>query len=83
MERFQNNIQKWVELDNKSKTLNEEIRACRNQKNELADDSIMMEAQPFDPSQTILANQVDNPYASFNLEDVQLQSEEEEKELMD
>ena len=38
MERFQNNIQKWVELDNKSKTLNEEIRACRNQKNELADD---------------------------------------------
>ena len=38
MERFQNNIQKWVELDNKSKTLNDEIRACRNQKNELADD---------------------------------------------
>ena len=38
MERFQNNIQKWVELDNKSKTLNEEIRACRNQKNEIADE---------------------------------------------
>ena len=38
MERFQNNIQKWVELDNKVKNLNEEIRAYRNQKNELADD---------------------------------------------
>ena len=34
MERFQNNIQKWVELDNKVKNLNEEIRAYRNQKNE-------------------------------------------------
>ncbi len=37
MDRFQNNIQKWVEVDNKLKKLNEEIRAYRNQKNELAD----------------------------------------------
>ena len=41
MERFQNNIQKWVELDNKVKNLNEEIRAYRNQKNELADDILL------------------------------------------
>jgi hypothetical protein len=40
--------------------------------NEYADDSVMTEAQYFDPSLTILANHVDNPYASFNLEDVQL-----------
>ncbi len=38
MDRFQNNIQKWVEVDNKIKKLNEETRAYRNQKNELTDD---------------------------------------------
>ena len=38
MERFQKKKKKWVELDNKVKNLNEEIRAYRNQKNELADD---------------------------------------------
>lgn len=48
--------------------------------NELKDDSIMMEAMPFDPSETILGNQNDNPYATFDLEDVQLQSEEEDRE---
>merc|ERR1712096_20299 len=37
MDRFQNNIQKWVEVDNKIKNLNEELRAYRSQKNELCD----------------------------------------------
>jgi hypothetical protein len=37
MDRFQQNIQKWVEVDNKIKKLNNEIREARQMKNNLSD----------------------------------------------
>ena len=40
MERFQHRIQQWVELDNKIKTLNDEIREIRTERNNVSDEIV-------------------------------------------
>ena len=40
MERFQHRIQQWVELDNKIKTLNDEIREIRTESNNVSDEIV-------------------------------------------
>jgi hypothetical protein len=37
MEKFQNEIKEWVNLDSQSKLLNEKLKDIRNRKNEISD----------------------------------------------
>lgn len=40
MDRFQNQIQQWVELDNKVKLLNNEIRELRTERNNISEEIV-------------------------------------------
>ena len=40
MERFQNKIKQWVELDNKVKILNDQVREIRNERNNVSDEIV-------------------------------------------
>jgi len=40
MERFQTSIQQWVELDNKVKLLNDQVREIRNERNNVSDEIV-------------------------------------------
>lgn len=40
MERFQKSIKQWVELDNKVKVLNDQIREIRNERNNISDEIV-------------------------------------------
>jgi hypothetical protein len=79
---------KWVQM------ANGQFFQIQIPENEVKDRTQMTSAEPFDPSQTILGDLLpeqqhnynhsynhsyDNPYASFNLEDVQLTATNEEK----
>ena len=37
MDRFQENVKKWVSLDTQLKTLNEKVKEIRTERNELTD----------------------------------------------
>ena len=40
MERFQKSIKQWVELDNKVRVLNDQIREIRNERNNISDEIV-------------------------------------------
>ena len=40
MESFQKSIKQWVELDNKVKVLNDQIREIRNERNNISDEIV-------------------------------------------
>ena len=40
MERFQDRIKQWVELDNQVKILNDQAREIRNERNNVSDDRL-------------------------------------------
>ena len=42
MERFQHRIKQWVELDNKIKILNDEIREIRSERNNVSDEIVAL-----------------------------------------